>query len=482
MDARRIAHRVALGFVSSAGLAGAVAWLYLAVLLPTSARPPDEMSQGGLDEALALAVIAPTGYVLTRRRVERALAARDVLDEPWRLAVSALVFWAVLSIVLVGVNELPVWGETSTIEDHLVNGSGVILAGLVHACVAYLLSERGLRPAVAEALGGDVPSRPPPVALQRRFLLAWGLGSGVPLVAIALSLVGRTTDERADLGPALWFLVAVGLLSGGLIVAAVARSVAEPLERLRTAMARARDGDLAVSLPVDDAGEVGFLQAGFNAMVAGLRERERLRDVFGRHVGVEVAKRALEGDVVLGGEQREASVLFVDLVGSTTLAEGRPPEAVVEILNRFFAAVVEVVSDEGGWVNKFQGDAALCVFGAPDYQSDHAARALRAAVVIAACVSDLGVDAGVGVSSGTVVAGNVGSRDRFEYTVIGDPVNEAARLTEEAKRHAQRVLASDRVVTAAGTDGWHKVASMDLRGRSQPTDVYVPGVNPSRAR
>ena len=143
-----------------------------------------------------------------------------------------------------------------------------------------------------------------------------------------------------------------------------------------------------------------------------------------------------EGEVELGGEQRELAAVFVDLIGSTRMASRRPPQEVVALLNRFFRLVVEVVEEHGGWVNKFEGDAALCVFGAPIARPDAAGDALRAARTLGERIeSELeGADAGIGVSAGLAVAGNVGSRERFEYTVVGDPVNEAARLCELARR------------------------------------------------
>ena len=128
---------------------------------------------------------------------------------------------------------------------------------------------------------------------------------------------------------------------------------------------------------VSDGSEVGLLQAGFNRMVAGLEERERLRDLFGRQVGEDVARRALERGVELGGEERDVAVLFVDLVGSTQLAAERPPAEVVALLNAFFGAVVAVVGAHGGAVNKFEGDAALCVFGAPLARDDARRRRAR---------------------------------------------------------------------------------------------------------
>ena len=137
------------------------------------------------------------------------------------------------------------------------------------------------------------------------------------------------------------------------------------MRELRRAIDAVTQGDLDVSVPVDDGSEVGRLQAGFNGMVAGLREREQLRDLYGRQVGADVAREALERGIALGGETREVSALFVDVVGSTELAHRESPERVVALLNEFFDAVVAAVHDCGGLVNKFEGDAALCVFGAP---------------------------------------------------------------------------------------------------------------------
>jgi adenylate cyclase len=237
-------------------------------------------------------------------------------------------------------------------------------------------------------------------------------------------------------------------------------------------------GDLDVETPIWDASEVGLLQAGFNRMSAGLREREQLRDLFGRHVGVDVARRALDAGVELGGEVRDAAVLFVDVVGSTKLAADRPPEEVVTRLNAFFAIVLDVVADHDGWVNKFEGDAAVCVFGVPTPSDDAAGSALAAARELAVRLErDSPLEAAIGVSAGEVVAGNVGAAERFEYTVIGDPVNEAARLTELAKERRPRVVASEAAVRAASPDeaaAWELREEVTLRGRARPTTIAVP--------
>jgi adenylate cyclase len=210
-----------------------------------------------------------------------------------------------------------------------------------------------------------------------------------------------------------------------------------------------------------------------------LRERERPRDVYGRQVGLDVADAALEDGWRLGGDRCDVSALFIDVIGSTTLAEREAPERVVALLNDFIAAVVDVVDAHGGLVNKFEGDAALCVFGAPLAQDDHAARALAAARALRERVERLdgGLRAAIGVASGTAVAGYVGAETRFEYTIVGDPVNEAARLSEAAKQRPERLLAGAATLERAGgaeAGRWTFDGEVVLRGRRAPTRLAVP--------
>jgi len=230
---------------------------------------------------------------------------------------------------------------------------------------------------------------------------------------------------------------------------------------------------------VFDGSDLGLLQAGFNRMNSGLREREELRDLFGRHVGADVARAAMDRGIELGGEELEVAVLFVDIVGSTTLASEHPPQEVVSRLNAFFGVVVEVVEAHGGWINKFEGDAALAVFGAPLPLDDAAGCALAAARELARRVAGEvdGLRAGIGVSAGKAVAGNVGAESRFEYTVIGDPVHEAARLCELAKEREGSVLASAGALERAGSEEagrWREGEPVQLRGRSAETRLATP--------
>jgi adenylate cyclase len=359
----------------------------------------------------------------------------------------------------------------------------ITLAGISTSAAVYLTSEWQLRPAFALALDRSAPPEARSLGIAPRLLLTWVLCSGVPILMVALIPVGRDVTDPKDLIAPIWFAAAAAMGAGFVATKLATQAVARPVRQLRRAIDGVSQGDLDVSVPVDDGSEIGRLQAGFNGMVAGLREREQLRDLYGRQVGIDVAREALERGIALGGETREVSALFVDVIGSTQLAHRESPERVVALLNAFFQVVVAEVHECGGMVNKFEGDAALCVFGAPVPQDDHARRALACARRLRGRLDELdgGLDAAIGVACGTVVAGNVGAEARFEYTVIGDPVNEAARLTELAKQHDQRLLASGDAVDCAGREEaarWSPDGEVTLRGRECPTRIAVPA--PSR--
>ena len=358
--------------------------------------------------------------------------------------------------------------------------ASILLGGFTTSAVTYLLIEWTDRPLVRLALAARVPDRPMVPGVRTRLIASWAVGADVFLLLIGLTFVGRPSGEPPS-AAAIWFIVVAGLAAGTIVVYVAARSFAVPLRTLKAALAQVQAGQLDVTVEVDDAGEMGLLQAGFNRMVAGLRERNALQDLFGRHVGDEVARQAVERGISLGGERREVGVLFVDILGSTAMSHRYPPDQVVTMLNKFFSTVIKVVAAEGGWINKFEGDGALCVFGAPIVMEDCALRALRAArtirremLTLAALHPEL--DAAVGVSAGSVVAGNVGAEQRYEYTVIGIPVNEAARLTDQAKMRLSRVLASEEAVARAGTEAreWMVADEIELRGLEQKTLVYEP--------
>jgi adenylate cyclase len=394
-----------------------------------------------------------------------------IVRHPLRQTVINFVTWMGSEFVFVPINSrfgaLYDWDIAAT-----------ILMGAITTCgLTYLMAERLLRPVNAMAFGSGLPTDPYVPGVKSRLLLAWGIGAGIPLVGVIMMTVDHGSRPVSMAG--LAFLGFTGLLSGAVATVFAAKTIADPIESVTAALADVQDGHLDITVPVYDGSQVGQLQAGFNAMVDGLRERRRLRDLFGRQVGEDVAEQALERGVRLGGEQVHVAVLFVDVIDSTALAATRSPAEVVAALNAFFGIVVDVVGRTGGFVNKFEGDAALCVFGAPVHRDDADDCALLAARLLCDRLSDVqGLKAAIGVSAGSVVAGNIGTKERFEYTVIGDAVNEAARLSELAKTRPERLLVSASML-AAVEDGerahWRTDGSVVLRGRRAPTELAVAG-------
>lgn len=413
---------------------------------------------------------------LREGRVPDERERRRTLREPLRFVTIHAVMWGI-GAVLFGALNLRYSGELARVATITI-----ALSGMVACAVAFLLVLRIGRPVAVRALAAGLPRRPVLPGMTARLVLAWVLGTGVPLVGVLLvaggALLGRDVSQT-QIAVTVLGLGGVAIGVGLALVYFSARAAAAPVLAVHDAVSRVEGGELDVQVPVFDDSELGLLQARFNRMVTGLRERELLRDLFGRHVGEDVARDALDGNVELGGELRDVAVLFVDAIGSTTLAATRPATEVVELLNRFFDVVVDVVTGHGGWINKFEGDAALAIFGAPVNRGDAATGALGAGRELAARlpVEVPELAAAVGVSAGRAVAGNIGAEHRYEYTVIGDPVNEAARLTELAKSTDSRVLASaaalDRA-TDAEASHWRLGESVHLRGRTTPTQVAEP--------
>jgi len=411
-----------------------------------------------------------TLHWLLRGESPSARDARRALRMPRDLAIIAAILWVVGGVVI-AVAAAAVGEDAQTVSGIC---GGIVLAALASAGLTYLVTSRYNQPVARLALAACPPQETPVLGVRWRLLLIWVLTSGMPVVGLVLVLTApRTKTHVLAVGVVVCI---VTLVVGGFATALSARSIGEPLRGMVDALYRVGRGDLDAVVDVEDAGEIGLLQAGFNDMVAGLRERERIQDLFGRHVGSAVAEQAITEGITLSGESREVVALFVDITGSTRLTRETDPVEFVTMLNRFFEVVVEEVERNGGLLNKFEGDAALCIFGAPVALADPATAALQAARTIRDRVAVMGeLEIGVGVAAGPVIAGQIGTTSRLEYTIIGDAVNEAARLTDLAKRSEGRILASEAAVAAATEDeraNWVRGRTLRLRGREAPTNSY----------
>jgi len=267
----------------------------------------------------------------------------------------------------------------------------------------------------------------------------------------------------------------------------ISRALTLPINRLDHGMSRVAAGDLDVRLPVTSDDEVGRAISGFNQMVDGLAERQYLRDTFGKYVSETVAT------AILGDQQRrgrvadtlaDATLMFVDIEGFTTLSETLPPAQVASLLNTYLAIVVPVIQRNGGVVNSFIGDGLFASFNLPLTLEHHAAAALRTALEIQKLVSGARFASGsrlrvrIGVNTGPVVGVTIGAENRLNYTLLGDAVNIASRVEQLNKQFDSGILATESTVRAAG-EGFPCVRIGETGVRGHRGDVVVYRVDPA---
>lgn len=280
------------------------------------------------------------------------------------------------------------------------------------------------------------------------------------------------------------YLLGVAFLAAVLLTLTLGGYIAGAVETLQQHMAAVQAGRLEMTLPSTSNDEFGALAAGFNAMVRGLRQEEILHQLFNLYVTPEVAAHALAHGAELGGHMVEVTVLFADIRGFTTLTEQLGAETVIALLNRYFEAMAAVIIAESGMVNKFGGDSLLAVFGTPvNPVEDHAARAISAARGMLMALETFNADQqsrgepalriGIGIATGPVIAGNVGSAERLEYTVIGDTVNLASRLQELTKTLGVGILLAEATARAASPSNVRSLAPLAIRGKSERLTVYT---------
>jgi class 3 adenylate cyclase len=363
----------------------------------------------------------------------------------------------------------------------LVAGTAVVL--LYGLFLRFFATEVILRP-VVEDIAAHLPDG---AELGRATVpLRWRLLAALPIINIITGVIvsGLSTDGQAtlhDLGLDVIVAIVVAFTLSFELSALLARTILAPINDLQAGTERVAAGDFTVRVPVTGTDELGLLAGSFNEMVAGLEEREALREAFGAFVDPSVAERVLAEGIDLAGEEIEVSVLFLDIRAFTAFAERASAREVVARLNEFFAAVVPVLVRHGGHANKFVGDGLLGVFGAPGKLADHADRAVAAALEIADLVRRRWGDElriGIGVNSGPVVAGTVGGGGHVEFTVIGDPVNTAARVEEVTRETGDDVLITEATRCLLTTDigPLEERPLVELKGKIERVRLWAPRV------
>lgn len=310
-------------------------------------------------------------------------------------------------------------------------------------------------------------------------------------IVLQRSLAAELAPARA-LENIILAVTLASLAAAALAALGMARGISRPVQQLAAHTAVIARGDYEARLQLDRTDELGRLAESFNRMSAGLAERDRVRDLLDKNVSPAVAARLMRDGSALGGEEREVTILFADLRGFTTLSETLPPREVVALLNRYLDRMSAAIEAQGGVIDKFIGDEIMALFGAPVAQPDSADRALAAALAMRGALAALNTEFaaegrpplafGIGLNTARVIAGNIGSHRRLNYSVIGDGVNIAARLQTLTRdpAHGTDIILSAATLQAAG-QAWstRPLGTVAVKGRTGTLSIHaLAGVDP----
>ena len=277
----------------------------------------------------------------------------------------------------------------------------------------------------------------------------------------------------------IFLLTMVGIL---VFVFILSRGVSQSLVKLSNAAKSVAKGEFKTQVEVTNRDEFGLLSQTFNTMVNDLAEKEKVRNLLGKVVSPQVAHKLLEEGVELGGEEREVTVLFCDIEGFTQLSELKSPTEMLDALNTFFSGVSNIIEAHGGVVDKYIGDAVMAIFGAPLHDDKHACNAINCAIEMCKSADNLVCklklensycNFGIGVHTGIVVAGNIGSVNRLNYTVIGDTVNVASRVEGQTRVFNTKLVATEATVKQCPHINFISLGDVKLKGRSEKIEVFT---------
>lgn len=411
---------------------------------------------------------------------------RRVIHLPWWVALIAGGAWLLcIPVFLLSVAQVNDHFDTRLLW-HLPISFGVsAFISVTHSFfLVELASHRGLFPPFFRDSRADLTPGAVALSLRGRGVL-WAISAGICPIGSLLLLSFAPPSPGSD---PQWFAVfvgSVGIAFGICTAILISRLVAEPIDHLRAAAQAVAKGQLDVRVPMVRADEFGLLIGEFNYMVSELREKERLRQTFGLHVGRQAAEQILARDPGLGGVEEVITVMFLDIRSFTARSAGASPREVVRGLNRFLGVMVQVVEEQhGGLINKFLGDGFMALFGVGESSNTHADAALAAAENMLHALRELNVElasqgeqaiaVGIGIHSGPAVIGSIGSPRRLEFTAIGATVNVAARVEGLTKALAEPLL-----LTAAtkeclqGDVLLRELPPQQIRGMNEPIAVFT---------
>lgn len=313
----------------------------------------------------------------------------------------------------------------------------------------------------------------------------FSIGATDEIGRVHLGLSEKTAREAVEKASRyIIYLSAIGLLLGGIGAFVMATVMVKPIKLLVSGVRAIGEGKFHQRINIRRRDEIGELTLAFNDMAKGLEEREFIRTTFQKFVHKDIVNELLKSPdkVKVGGERKKVTVLFTDIRGFTPLSEKLSPEEVVAMLNRHFSSCIPLIDKNGGVLDKFIGDAMMATFGTPFPKSDDALRAVKTGLMISDMRKKLNeerlnngkepIHIGIGINTGNVVAGNIGSEDRMEYTVLGDVVNIAARI-EGLSMEEDVIITEDTykdVMDSIVVSEERK--EVTIKGKSQPVIIY----------
>ena len=330
--------------------------------------------------------------------------------------------------------------------------------------------------------GADGYNRASLSSLKNMFLFYFFSTAVFPTAYLGIRLF-FTKRYNVEIPNYLDFVFTLLLLLIGLVLTfLIAYFFQRPLKKLTESANEISKGNYDVSTKICSNDEMGILGDSFNAMAKSLKEKEFMRDTFGKIVTPQVRDYLLSGNAGLGGKTLEITVMFCDIRGFTTLSEHMRPEEVVSLLNSYFTGLEKCIASHGGVINKYIGDAVMALFGAPVPSSTHATDAYLAALDMRKSLVEMNksfvqkgmpeIHFGIGLHSGPVLAGNIGASSRMEYTVIGDTVNTASRIEGLCKTYKTDLLISDTTANLSGEELTF-VDESEIRGRTGKVKLYT---------
>jgi len=269
-----------------------------------------------------------------------------------------------------------------------------------------------------------------------------------------------------------------------IMINVMSRNIVRPVNHLAQTAKKIEGGDYQGEVPVTHADEIGELQQAFSLMMQGLREKDKVRNLLGKVVSEEIAEELLSSDIELGGEEKTVSILFSDIRSFTTLSEQYSPREMLAILNEYLSSMSLAIESNGGVIDKFIGDAIMALFGAPLSISDSVNKSVASALAMQQALAQLNqafkeknwpeLSMGIGINTGTVIAGNMGSNNRLNYTVIGDGVNLASRVEGLCKYYGVGVIITQTTADGASDYLHREIDRVRVKGKQAPVSIYEP--------